>query len=83
MRCNCADDVRQPIEDGGGLEPLAVVERRRPANDFTWRHIVRNAGLRGHDDAVAELAVSGNADLPGEDGVSADLRRAGEAHLGT
>ena len=69
------------MKEGDGAEPDAIVEAGRAGDHFSWRDIVRDGGLRGEDDAVADGAVAGDAHLTGENDVVADDRGAGEAGL--
>ena len=69
------------IEDTDGAQPLFMVERRRAAHHRPSRDIAVSAALRGHDDAVADLAVPGDANLSGQDHVLAHCGRSRKAHL--
>src|SRR5437588_713217 len=53
-----------------------------PADHCASRNIVRNAGLGGSDHAIANLAVACDSDLPGQNYVLSNLRRAGQTSLG-
>src|SRR5208337_3515132 len=69
------------IEDGYGAQPLFVIEGWRAAHHCAGRNIAVGATLRRHDDAVADVAMSSDADLTGENHVLADDRRSRQADL--
>src|SRR5208283_2666025 len=58
--------LRKFIEDAHGAQPLFVIEGGGAAHHRAGRNIAVCATLRRHDDAVADVAVSGDADLTGE-----------------
>src|SRR6202034_4060066 len=75
------DQIGKAAEEGGGAEPLFVVEGGRTGEHGAGWDIAMQAGLGDGDDAVAYVAVAGDADLASEDDVLADVRGAGEADL--
>ena len=75
------EQLGKALEDGDGAQPDAIVEAGRAGDHFAGRDVVRDGGLRGEDDAVADGAMAGDADLAGENDVVADDGGAGEAGL--
>ena len=69
------------IEDANRAQPLFVIERGRAADHGTCRNVAVGAALRGHDDAVADIAVSGNTHLAGKYDVFPDYCGPGETDL--
>src|SRR5438270_6285704 len=63
-RTDGASQFRQTIENGYAAQPQLVVDRGIAADHLARIHVVGNAALRRGDHAVADLAVSGDADLP-------------------
>ena len=70
-------------EDAYCPQPLFVIEGGRATYRGACRDVPVGAALGGHNDAVADMAVSRDPGLTGEDDVLAYDRRAGETHLCT
>src|SRR5438128_2585554 len=68
---------RQLVEDRYTFEPLFVVNCRVSADNFSIFNIIGNTALRGGDDTIADVAVSGDANLPSEDDIFPDFSRSG------
>ena|SRR5271166_56627 len=68
-------------EDAHGSQPLFVVEGGRATYHGARRDVPVGAALGGHNDAIADMAVSCDPGLTGEDDVLAHDRRAGKANL--
>ena len=63
-------------------QPFFVIEGRRSADDGACRNIPMGSALGGHDDAIADIAMSGDAHLTGEDDILADDRGSCQSRLG-
>ena len=72
----------ESIEDTDRAQPLFVVEGGRAADHRTRGDIAVSAALSRYNDAIANIAVSGNANLSGENHVLADDRGSGQTDLG-
>ena len=68
-------------EDAYCPQPLFVVEGGRAAYHGARRDVPVGAALGGHNDAIADMAVSRDPGLTGEDDVLAHDRRSGETDL--
>src|SRR5271157_628048 len=68
-------------EDAYRPQPLFVVEGGRATDRGACRDVPVGAALGGHDDTVADVAVSGDADLTGQNDILTNDRRAREANL--
>ena len=77
-----SEQFRQAVDQSNCAEPLAIVDGGVAADDGSRSDVGRDAGLGGRYRAVAYRQVAGNANLPCEDDIFADRRRAGEAYLG-
>ena len=69
------------MEDRDSAQPLAIFNRRIAANGCACCYIRRNAGLGCSDCAIADRQMSGDAYLPGEYHVAANMRRASKPYL--
>src|SRR5450631_3591514 len=58
-----------------------MIERRRSTHHRTCGNIAMRATLRRDDDSIANVAVAGDACLPGDDNVLADDRRSCQPRL--
>jgi len=65
--------LRQPGKDRHRPQPLLVVDRRIPAHDLACFYIVGDPSLRRCNYTVADMAMSGHADLPGENHIVANM----------
>ncbi len=74
--------LREPAEYDGRLQPLAVRDGGIAGDERAGVHRVRDAGLSGSGDAVANLEMAGHADLAGKDHVVANHGAAGNPDLG-
>src|SRR5438270_11811231 len=75
---DCLHQLRQAVKRRRASQPQLDINGGIPADHSASRNIVRNAGLGGSDHAIANLAVAGDSDLPGQNDVRSNLRRAGQ-----
>ena len=73
--------LRKFSEDAYRPQPLFVVEGGRAADHGACRDVPVGAALGSHDGAVADVAVSGDPDLTGEDHILTHNGRTREANL--
>src|SRR5215813_7882474 len=76
-----AEELRKPVDERNGAEPLPVVDRWIAADDLARLDVTWNTALRSSDYTVADGAMSGNADLACENYAFADHGGAGESNL--
>src|SRR6267142_1697475 len=73
--------VRQAIERGGILQPLAILNRGITGIQGLGGDIARDSALRRDHRAIADGKMPSGPDLSGQDGASTDSRRASEPDL--
>src|SRR5690606_27211167 len=76
-------DLAEPLICRRRTEPLAVVERRNSGNYLSRFNVVACRGFCSNDSIVADLQMSGDADLAGEYHAFPDDRTSREPCLRT
>src|SRR5438067_7206700 len=76
-------DLRQFVENRTAAQPQFVIDRGIAADHRSGGNIAGNTGLGSGNSAVANLAMPGNANLPGENHVVAVFGRSRQSYLGT
>ena len=74
-------DLRQSAQQRRVFQPQFVIDRRRPTHDSSSWNVAGNAALRGHNGAIADLAMAHDTDLPCQNHVIPHLSRTGKADL--
>src|SRR5690242_19600609 len=81
QRFDSLQQLRQSFEYRGAFQPDLVLDRGVAGNNLACFHGAWNSGLRGRDDTISDLQMSGDANLSRENDISPDLRAACQSNL--
>src|SRR5262249_55672053 len=77
-----ASEFRQAVINRNAAQPLLVLDGGISADKLAVFYVVGNAALRGGNDAIADAAMAGHANLAGEYHVVTHVGGSGKPDLG-